>query len=45
MRAIWTFAFVTASAIAPHGAAAQEGKLMLTLTSPAFAAGQPIPKK
>jgi len=27
------------------GSAAQEGTIMLSLTSPAFAAGQPIPKK
>jgi Raf kinase inhibitor-like YbhB/YbcL family protein len=31
--------------VPPGGSAAQEGKIMLSLTSPAFAAGQPMPKK
>ncbi|HSE13568.1 MAG TPA: YbhB/YbcL family Raf kinase inhibitor-like protein, partial [Rudaea sp.] len=36
---------VVASALVPRAADAQEDKPMLTLTSPAFGAGQPIPKK
>src|SRR5258706_7986954 len=45
MRAIWALSLVVASALFANTADAQEGKSMLTLTSTAFAAGQPIPKK
>ena len=45
MRAIWVILFVAASALVSYAADAQEDKLMLTLTSSAFSAGKPIPKK
>lgn len=45
MRAVWTMVIVAASALFTQAAGAQEGKSMLTLTSTAFGAGQPIPKK
>ena len=45
MRAVWPILLIAVSTLSPLMSAAQEGKTMLTLTSPAFAAGQAIPKK